>query len=271
VQKIAENVYVETGFRGCNVSFVVTKNGVVMIDTPQIPAEAEKWRDEIARFGPVRYIINNEPHTDHISGNYFFDGTLISHEGSRLAMQKMSTAMVGEMLKRIAPDNLPLPEGYHVRIPDITLSHNMTLYLGEHTFRLMLMPGHTPFQLATYVPEERVVFTSDNVVNGGLPFLHQAVPFTWLESLKQIEKLEVDTIIPGHGSLCDKSYLPQMSRIIQTWINMVQGAIEKGWTSEEAQDNLHIQDYFPGTVDDEFMKPIRRMMIAHMYDELKKL
>jgi cyclase len=270
MQKIANNVYVETGFQGCNVSFVVTKEGVVMIDTPQVPVDARKWRDEIARFGPVRYIINNEPHTDHVSGNYFFQGTLISHEGSRLAMQQMSAGMITEMLKRIAPDNLPLPDDYRVRTPDITLSQNMTLYLGEHTFKLMLMPGHTPFQLVTYVPEERVVFTSDNVVNGGLPFLHQALPYAWLESLRQIGKLDVDTIVPGHGSLCDKSFLPQMSNIIQTWIRMIREAIDKGWSSEEAQNKISIQDYFPGTVDDEFMKPIRRMMIAHVYDELKK-
>ena len=34
MQRISENVYAETGFRGCNPGFVVTSEGVVMIDTP---------------------------------------------------------------------------------------------------------------------------------------------------------------------------------------------------------------------------------------------
>jgi len=49
MKKITNNIYVETGFRGCNPGFVVTKEGVVMIDAPQIPTDALKWRDEIAK------------------------------------------------------------------------------------------------------------------------------------------------------------------------------------------------------------------------------
>ena len=37
MQKITSNVYAETGFTGCNPGFVVTKEGVVLIDTPQMP------------------------------------------------------------------------------------------------------------------------------------------------------------------------------------------------------------------------------------------
>ena len=65
MQQITDNVFAETGFRGCNPSFVVTSEGVVMIDTPQMPVDAVKWHDEIARHGPVRYLINTEPHGDH--------------------------------------------------------------------------------------------------------------------------------------------------------------------------------------------------------------
>ena len=42
MQKIAENVFIETGFRSCNRGFVVTAGGEVVIDTPMIPADAKK-------------------------------------------------------------------------------------------------------------------------------------------------------------------------------------------------------------------------------------
>ena len=34
MQKISNNAYAETGFQGCNPGFVVTSEGVVMIDSP---------------------------------------------------------------------------------------------------------------------------------------------------------------------------------------------------------------------------------------------
>ena len=47
MQQVTPGVYVETGNRGCNTGFVVTKAGVAMIDTPFIPADAKKWRAEM--------------------------------------------------------------------------------------------------------------------------------------------------------------------------------------------------------------------------------
>jgi glyoxylase-like metal-dependent hydrolase (beta-lactamase superfamily II) len=57
MQKITNNVYAGVTFRGCNSSFVVTTEGVVMIDTPMVPAKAKKWREEAERYGEIRYII----------------------------------------------------------------------------------------------------------------------------------------------------------------------------------------------------------------------
>jgi len=42
-----------------------------MIDTPQLPTDAIRWRDEIAKHGSVRYLINTDldvVYTDDIAG-----------------------------------------------------------------------------------------------------------------------------------------------------------------------------------------------------------
>jgi glyoxylase-like metal-dependent hydrolase (beta-lactamase superfamily II) len=268
MQKITENVYVETGVRGCNHGIVITSEGVVMIDTPMVPSDAMRWRDEIAQFGPVRYIVNTEPHIDHFSGNSFFKGTIVGHEGTRAAILVASVEQLKGMLKRTAPESLSLLEGFSFRPPTITLSEQLTLYLGKHTFKLTNMPGHTPFQVMVYIPEERVVFTSDNVVRE-MPFLHQALPYQWLDSLKKIEELEADVLVPGHGSVCDRSYLPEMRAIIQAWIDAVTTAINKGMSLEETQDKISMLDRFPGASQDEFKLQVQRMNVAHLYEVLK--
>jgi cyclase len=270
VKKITDNVYVESGFRGCNYSFIVTREGVVMIETPMVPAEAIKWRSEIAKYGQIRYVINNEPHYDHMSGNCFFGGILVAHEGSRQEILNATTAELEFRLKRMAPESLPLGKDFRFRPPDITLSERLTIYLGDHTFKLMHLPGHTPSQLAVYVPEERVVFTSDNVVNGVAAYMHQAVPYGWLESLKTIGELDVDIVVPGHGALCDRTYIPKMSALVQNAIDKVSGAIGKGWSMEQAQEKLSVPDIFPGLEANEMTEMVKRMNIAHLYEVLGK-
>ena len=269
MQKITNNVYVENDYRGCNTSFVVTKHGVVVIDTPMVPSEAKKFRDEASKHGPIRYVINTEPHLDHVSGNCYFNGLVVSQEGTRRAILSASANEFKKTLQRMAPDSLPLDESFTYRPSDITFSQRLTLYLGEHTFHLINMPGHSPFQVAVYVPEEKVVFTSDNIT-GGMTFFHHALPYEWLESLKQIEELDADILVPGHGSVCDKKYLPEMRAHVQAWTDAVLGAISKGMSSQEAQDKISLLSRYPGLPNDQHIIEIQRLNIAHLYEVLKK-
>ena len=181
MEKITDNVYAETQFRGCNPGFVVTKEGVVMIDTPMIPTDAIEWRNEIDKHGSVRYLINTEPHGDHFTGNYFFDGTIVAHDGTREAIMAASVEQLKERLRQMAPDSVPLLDGFSYRPPSITLSQRLTLYVGDHSFQLIHLPGHTPYQVAVYIPEEKVIFTSDNVVYRIQGYLSQALPYEWLD------------------------------------------------------------------------------------------
>ncbi|MBA7597141.1 Hydroxyacylglutathione hydrolase [subsurface metagenome] len=271
MQQIADNVYAETGFRGCNPGFVVTREGVVMIDTPQMPADAIKWRDEISKHGEVRYLINTEPHADHFTGNYFFEGTVVAHEGTREAILAASVDQLMERLRQIAPESLPLVEGFTYRPPEITLSERLTLYVGDHTFQLINLPGHTPFQVAVHIPEERVVFTSDNVFGKVQAWLHQALPYEWLDSLKRIQELDADVLVPGHGSICDRSYIPEMCAFIQAWIDEVTRAIDQGMSLEEAQDKISLLDRYPMEGGSEPMaKEVQRWNVARLYEVLKK-
>ncbi len=271
MQKIADNVYAETGFRGCNPGFVVTREGVVMIDTPQLPKDAVKWRDEVAKHGPVRYLINTEPHGDHFSGNHFFEGTVVAHEGTRDAILAASVEQFKERLRQMSPESLPLMEGFSYQPPAITLSQRLTLYVGDHTFQLIHVPGHTPFQVMVYIPEERVVFTSDNVFGKVQAWLHQALPYEWLDSLKRIEELEADVLVPGHGSICDRSFIPEMSAFIQAWIDAVKAAIDKGMSLEEAQEKISFRDRYPMEAGSERLaQQVQQWNVAHLYEVLQK-
>jgi cyclase len=269
MQKVTDNVYVEGELSVCNTSIVVTKEGVVVIDTPMVPANAKKVAAEIARFGPVRYVINSEPHTDHIAGNCYFGGTVVAHEGTRQAILALKAEDLKGMLQFAAPGSPSPDKDFRFRPPEITLSERLTLYLGDHTFHLTNMPGHSPHQVAVYVPEERVVFTSDNIIVG-LPFFRQALPDKWLQTLKELEKLDVNVVVPGHGSVCKKSYIKEMYKIVKTWIDTVAAAVARGMSSEEVQDKVTMYEQFPQLPHDERTVGVIRMNVARIYETLKK-
>ena len=66
MKQLTPNVYVETQWvsgshthprAGSNSSFVVTSQGIVMIDAPSVPANSIKWRHIIEEKGELRYLI----------------------------------------------------------------------------------------------------------------------------------------------------------------------------------------------------------------------
>jgi cyclase len=266
MEKLTANVYAETGARGCNTSFVVTSEGVVAIDTPITLAIARKWLAEIAKHGALRYVINGEAHPDHIAGNCYMGGILIAHEGSREAILKTDLNALKQMQQRMAPGSpSPDDDSLKLRPPDITLSERLTLYLGKHTFKLMALPGHSPYQVSVYVPEEKVIFTSDNVVTQGTPFFHQALPDEWIKSLQYIDKLDFDKIVPGHGEVKDKSYIQQMIKIIHTWTDPVIGMVKKGLTLEETQKQMTAIKEFADIAKNSSIAGVVAMNVAGIY------
>ncbi len=270
MKKVSKSVYAETGFPGCNPGFVVTSDGVVMIDTPQNPTDAIKWREQIAKFGPVRYLINTEPHIDHFSGNYFFKGTVVAHEGTRRAILNTSVQQTKERYQQTSPADYKLMKSFKFRPPTITLTKELTVYAGNHTFRLINFPGHTPYQIAVFIPEEKVMFTSDNIFYKTPAFLQQSVPYEWIESLKKMVELDAEVLIPGHGEICDPSYIPEMCDRISEWIDAVNEFVKKGMTLEETQEKFTFCDRYPWEPGREARAPtVRKMNVTRLYEVLR--
>ena len=269
MKQLTKNVFVETGLRGSNHGLVTTSDGLVLIDGPHKPSETLRLKADIERRGqPLRYILNTEPHGDHWTSNAYFDVPVVAHEGVRTRILETN---MPEMLARVAtfgPDEPKLLEGYRANAPVITFDREMTLHVGDHTFRLINMPGHTPYQAAILVEEEGVVFTSDNVFCRCHTWLQEADPARWLTALDSLRGLREDTFVPGHGPVCDKRYLDEQGAFIQEWVHDVRGAIGKGMTKDECVAALTaMTDRYPMDVGQDGMAPrVMQMNAANLYD-----
>jgi cyclase len=269
MDKITNNIYAGFKFRGCNSGLIVTSEGIVMIDTPMVPAEAKKWVEEVGKMGVIKYVINNEPHNDHVSGNCYMGGTLVASEGTREAIKHNVKAALEGQMGWMAPDAVPLPPDWHYRLPDISFKDELTMHLGKHTIKIISVPGHTASETAVYVPEEKVVFVSDNVMVPNMPIFIDAVPDKWLESLKKLQMLDVDIVIPGHGPACKKDAFQKVYDNIKYVTDKVKEAISKGWSVKEIQEKLTFFERFPAIPGDP-MKQMRHESLAGLYKALKK-
>ncbi|MDE2779830.1 MAG: MBL fold metallo-hydrolase [Chloroflexota bacterium] len=270
MRQLTSNVYVETELRGCNHGFVTTSDGVVMIDSPHKPSDALKLKAEIAKHGQLRYIINTEPHGDHWTGNAFFDAPVVAHEGVRTRILETDLDEHIERVANFGPEEGPLMQGYQPNVPIITFKNGMTLRVGDHTFRMIHMPGHTLYQAAIVIEEEGVVFTSDNIFHKVQTWLHEANPDLWLTALESLRRLDEDIFVPGHGDLCDKGYLDEQGSFIMEWRDYVKEAIDIGMTRDEAALNLtKFVDRYPMDVGQAHMAPmVMRISAANLYDYL---
>ncbi|MBM4313809.1 MAG: MBL fold metallo-hydrolase [Deltaproteobacteria bacterium] len=300
MKQATANVYVEDQFsvppncRGSNWGYLVTSDGVVMLDTPMVPRTAVERRGEIARRGEVRYIINTHHHVDHVTGNFFFPGPVVSHESVREAFLaplasvsgservdeavKIGQGTIGYIRLLVGehdPESLPLldSEKYRIKMPSITFSERLRLHVGNHTIEAIHLPGHTEGHIGVYIPQERIFFAGDNFCNGTQPSLAHCLPLEWVASLKRIESMEIDVVVPGHGEMSGLKEVAAFRRFIETCIEMTRAAIREGKSKEQAAETLSFEKLYPSDRCRMAVHPgsaMQRRNVSRLYEKLSE-
>jgi glyoxylase-like metal-dependent hydrolase (beta-lactamase superfamily II) len=188
-----------------NAGFVVTREGVVVIDALGSPALAEALLAEIARITtlPVRYVIVTHYHADHIYGLQVFKdrgATIVAHQGGR---EYLHSDLAQRRLVASREALFPwIDEHTRLQAADRWISDSAVLELGGERFHLHHVgPAHTPEDLVVTVESSRVMFAGDLVFRGRVPFVGQADSSHWITSLGALIALRPEVVVPGHGPL----------------------------------------------------------------------
>ncbi len=94
--------------------------------------------------------------------------------------------------------------------PDWLLREGETVTTGEFTFRVIWTPGHSSGHLCLYEEDKKILVSGDHILPSITPniSLHPLAienPLgRYIESLKQLRKLEVTLVLPGHDQPFDK-------------------------------------------------------------------
>lgn len=265
MEQVTGRIFTETRVRGCNPSYVLTSAGPVVIDTPQLPTRAVAMRREVEEHGRIQYLINTEHHVDHIFGNYWFKGatTIVHHQGVHERFMTVYPeldpfAYALEALPTDDPDGadlVPDREAYYERMgtADAVFTGDLTLKVGDRTFHLLHTPGHTPGQVAVYVPEERAVFTGDTIFSECTTWLMTSDVDQWIAALDRIRALDIEHVIPGHGPVQGKDYLAVQRAFLLEWKAAVAVAVARGWSRDETVERVSFADRYPVDIGQEYM------------------
>ena len=234
-EKITDQVYMLRG-KGGNIGVCAGPDGVFMIDAQYAPLgdKIKAALEEIGGSAP-RYLVNTHWHGDHTGGNAYFkkEGALvIAHEN---VYQRKSTDQLMQAFGRRVPAS---PEAAW---PVLTFSDNMTLHVnGEDILLLHVHNAHTDGDALVYFPKANVLHMGDTYFQATFPFIDVSSGGTLdglIRAVNQALFLVTDetVIIPGHGSLSNRTELIAYRDMLQTLSARMKQALAAGMSLEEIQ------------------------------------
>lgn len=162
-------------------------------------------------------VCNSHGHIDHVGGNYAFEKVLIPLKAVPEAVILTSHALRSIGVKRIL-DQGEVPYRDYSNVIYEDLNDSMMFDLGGRKARFIAIPGHTGHDLALYIEEDRILFTSDAVnYLMWLYFSDGMRQSKVVESLTKLIDLDPITILAAHRhSPLSLDYLIDLRNCIQS-------------------------------------------------------
>ena len=220
-----------------NTIFLITRDGVVVVDTRVTPNEAEKVLVEIRKQTnlAIVYTINTHYHGDHTFGNQIFQssGPIIAHENVRRSLSGDSGK---DHLGSFNSRNIHELDKTVVTPPTIVFKDEMEIFLGGYSLRLIHVRGHTDGDLFIYIKELKTLITGDLVVHKRIPDMSDAYIEDWISAMNKLGNLDAEIYIPGHGDPGGKPVLLAMRHYLFNLKTLVLKGLEEGKSLKETQD-----------------------------------
>ncbi len=228
--------------RAGNAGFIITQDGVVVVNTTNSPFNARAVLYEIRKRTnqPVRYVINTGGSPDIMLGNEAFVDfrpVILSTPKAALEMRQYRN----EFPERLQEDwrFAVSMRGVHPTPPTQTFDKETTLQVGGQQIKLINLGDNiTPGDAAVYLPASKVLFLGDVFENQYVPRIGPANIDHWIATLKKVQSWDVDVYVPGHGQPGGKASVLEFQQFLEWLSGQVQLGLKKGMTLSQIQNAL---------------------------------
>ena len=253
VRALASDVYAVMGDTGRgsegrpNAGFIVTGDGVVVIDALASPAQGEQLVRAICSVTrqPIRWLVLTHHHPDH-----HFGAVVLRRAGARVIAHPDVSTGVDEQSREAAESAWTLVVGKqqmagfaYADVPDRAVVTADTLRLGAKTIVIAHAwrgAAHTAGDLIVWLPDERVLFAGDLLIEDGVTMVVDGSGKGLLAALDTLAALAPRIAVPGHGAIPPE---PQalIGRTRDYMVRLraaMRGAIERHRSLNRALDSL---------------------------------
>lgn len=210
VEPVADGVWRAAEHRDgrCVVSAGIVALGAatVVFDTLESAEAGALLRERAEAIGPVTLAALSHRHGDHAGGlGAFADVPVVMSPQTRAGLDSPPP---GSPETGTGLDAPPLPA--------LALDGTLTVQAGGRAVDLIACGlAHTAGDLVLFVPDRRVLFAGDVVVDGIHPRLRDGQPATWLRVLDRLARLRPERIVPGHGEPCGPQAIERVAGYLE--------------------------------------------------------
>lgn len=302
---VTGGLYLMEGLEGGNVSFLVTDEGVLVVDSGTTPEEGKRIVEEIAKVTdkPIRFLILTHYHGDHTFGLQAYPATtvIIAQQNTADNMRRLNEPRLRGMMEKQMPEMIAAQklkvdtlrkkrakdlkqeeerlktlesefaelQALRFVYPGVTFQTKLSVFLGGQEVEVVhLGRAHTDGDSLVHFPGLKVLHAGDLLFAGSYPYIGVeagADTANWITALKVVSSWDVEKVIPGHGRLTDKPGLLKMAAYLSELREAVKGAIAAGKSLEEAKKMAPLPAW--KGFERERLLPLN---IEAVYKELKK-
>jgi len=209
-----------------NLSFIVTGDGVVVVNSGASTALARALHDEIKAVTdqPVKLVINENGQGHSMLGNGYWAGLgvpILAHEEA-VAEFEDSSGQGLTALKAYARENA---EGTTIALPTETFTDAKIIIMGDVTIEVLhLGPAHSPGDTQVWIPQWSMMIAGDIAFHERMPPIFDGTCTScWIETWDNaLVPLNPTYVIPGHGH---PTNLAQVTRYTRDYLLDLRGKI----------------------------------------------
>lgn len=250
LKQVAPDLYFLYDDLSSNSAFLVTEEGVLVIDTRQHPAHGRDLIERIRAITdkPVKWVINTHAHGDHYYGNPAFKAigaTIIAQRDVVAGMIKNEQLEFKRRLAFFKSLNLD-PAEVKTILPDVTFDSRLTLKLGGRSIEIMYLgPGQNPGDTLVYFPHARALYVGGPFANSNWSNMSFTPSMDgWIALLGKIADMQnVDLFLPGHGDVGTREDVLDEATLLTEVQAGVKAAIAAGMSREEIVKTLRFPQF----------------------------
>lgn len=241
--EVASSVYALIGPTGartvqndalnCNIGFVITKQGVVLIDSGASRLGAERIARAVRMVTdqPIRWVINTGSQDHRWLGNGYFaaqGAEIIALQRTVETQQRHAQPHLAS-LGRVLGERLTGTEP--VTAPEPRPGDEARLTLGGTPIELRYLgDAHFPGDAVVWLPDQQLLFSGDLIYTdrllGVLPSSHVR---RWRAAFHRMEALKPKVIVPGHGGVSDLAKARADTGAYLDWLVNEVGTAQADW------------------------------------------